>query len=155
LSRTVTVNWRVGALFKKGLPHARRDQNAAQGTVTRGDPFGKGHNVWLQLITRRGKHLASAAKTGDDFVGDEKNVVLAAETLNFFKVAFMRRVHPARSHDGLGNVSRDVLRPQALDYRRERTRVMFADAFGAINQRIGAVALAVEIQAGHTGAVGM
>src|SRR5690606_4682403 len=80
---------------------------------------------------------------------------LAAQALDLFEIARLWRMYPACAHDGLCDIGRNVLCPKTFDKRRKRARVMLGNTLGAIDQRISAVAFAVEVQAGHTGAISM
>src|SRR5690606_38104484 len=151
----MAVDWRVGALLEKRLPDAWRNKNTTEGGVARGNALGEGDDIGLQFVAARREHLTGAAEASDDFIGNEQDVVLAAETLDLFKVTVLRRMHATGAHDRFSNVCSDVLGADTIDGFREGGGVVLVHALGPGNQRVGAIPLTVEIQTGDARAVGM
>jgi hypothetical protein len=57
------------------LPHLVGDDDARQRRIGRGEAFGDGDEVRLHAVMVGAEHRAEAAETGDDFVGDQQDVV--------------------------------------------------------------------------------
>ena len=67
----------------EGVEDFWRGERGAQRHVAGGEAFGEAEEVGGYLFVFAGEHFAGAAESGEDFVGDEEDVVARAEVADF------------------------------------------------------------------------
>src|SRR5262249_42292867 len=77
--------------------------DAAEGDVAGGDAFGEGGEVGLETVGLHAEHLAGAAETADDLVGDEEDVVFFEDLGDGGPVAGRGRDDTAGALDGFAD----------------------------------------------------
>jgi len=90
----------------EGFDHAARDENGAEGCVTAGNSLPYQNNVWLDIPVLNCEGLSGPTHAAHDFVGDEKDAVLAAYLCDALGIA----------------VGRDGCAERCADYRFENER---------------------------------
>lgn len=95
-------------------------EDRAHRRIARGQAFGDRHQVRLDAFAFAREERAGAAEAGDDFIGDEKNIELAAGFAHRFQPALGRHDHTARTLDRLAEKRGDVVRAEFRDLRFER-----------------------------------
>src|SRR5580704_11022401 len=86
-----------------GLERRRNLRASGKGAERKavGDSLRGDQDVGIDAEVFAGKHLSSAAETGLDFIGDEENVVLVKDLLDFFEIVWRWNQNAAFAHHRL------------------------------------------------------
>ncbi len=114
-----------------GCCDRRGDERRAQRDVTAGQSFRDAHDVRDHEIMFQSAPGAAASRPAHHFVGNQQNVVFAADGLDGSRVAVGRRHDAAgRAHDGFEYECGNALRPDGhdgvLELRRKMARQIAA-----------------------------